>query len=1343
MAREATGDGLQFSNMMKPVSDDDSLAIYQIILMMSLSGLVYMIICLYVEQIYPGPYGAARPWNYPLKCKFWGDLFKRRNPLMDIGNVPLLGNKVHPNSNSRNNVGIELRNLQKTYGENKVVKNLNLKLYRNEITVLLGHNGAGKSTTLNMLTGIIPPTAGTALINGKDICTQVDAARRSLGICPQHDVLFNDMTVRHHIVFFSRLKGVRGEAVEREVQKYMQIMELEHKSKVTAKNLSGGMKRKLSLCCALCGNTRAVLCDEPSSGIDAAGRRRLWDLLLAEKIGRTVLLTTHYMDEANVLGDRIAILSNGELQCYGTPFDLKKRYGLGYRLVCVTEDGCDVNALTEVMAKHIPNIEPESTIGSEVIYRLPSEYTSKYAALLNDLDRGSHGLKLDGYGISVATIEDVFVKMNVENGLKFQGGNSTVLNSLIQLAKNKLMNTLNVKNEEQRQFRNLSIFDLKLPDRNFSYRFVMHCQALIYKNVWITLRNYWVLILQILIPIVFTSLIIINSRGGRIYYELPEILISPLQYRESVAVIEDRTSNSPLANAYASYVESFGARFTLINTNNVPFEEFILDTAKGQRQTVDAKYIAGVTIDESKLTVWLNNQPFHTAPLTLNVLHNAFARQYMGENAGTAVCNGPLPYSEDTLPLRLNKGQKLGAEIALNVSLTMSFITSFFVLPVIKERATRAKLLQYLTGLNIFSYWFSQWVWDYIIFIFIAILYILTIAAYQELGYSHFSDLIRYFVFLLIFGIPALPLSYVLSYFFMDGATGLTRTAIATALTGTAFFTLILSLQFESFQLRDTADELTWYFRIFPHFCLANGLHNIHIGFNIRRGCSFSGIKKLSTSSICAKVPICCNIPGYFAWRHPGILPEIVFLVVVAICLFLILMAIDAKFVSNSFAFLKSKWKSRRSEGGAGSRSSDPLYKDGIRGEIERIQNFTDEQLNQMPLVLNSISKRYGKLIAVNNLSFFVDHGECFGLLGINGAGKTTTFKMLTGDSKITSGSAYVVGLNLKTQMRKVFPKIGYCPQFNALFEELTGRETLRIFCLLRCIQRYRIKRICNDLANFFGFQPHVDKRVKHYSGGNKRKLSVAISFIGNPMVLYLDEPTCGMDPSAQRQLWQILATIRSHGKSSVLTTHSMEECEALCTRIAIMISGQLKCIGSIQQIKNNYSNGLILKIRVKVAHEKLEISVGSSESSDISNADNTSGNQSKTNTSAYYTTNAETNIETDDEKIERKGKNRRPSKELNNEDIEVINNDTKRVRKIKDFIAEKVPDAVLREEVNEMLTYLLPSDSIAWSEIFQLMESNRERLHIEDYVITQTRLEEIFLNFVWDDINQSRTERI
>lgn len=207
---------------------------------------------------------------------------------------------------------------------------------------------------------------------------------------------------------------------------------------------------------------------------------------------------------------------------------------------------------------------------------------------------------------------------------------------------------------------------------------------------------------------------------------------------------------------------------------------------------------------------------------------------------------------------------------------------------------------------------------------------------------------------------------------------------------------------------------------------------------------------------------------------------------------------------------------------------------------------------------------------------------ECFGLLGVNGAGKTTTFKMMTGDERITSGTAYVKGMNLAADVNSVYKEIGYCPQFDALLDDLTGREILRIFCLLRGVQRDRIDQISEELAKSFGFMKHLDKETKAYSGGNKRKLSTALAVIGSPSVIYLDEPTTGMDPAARRQLWNMVCRIRDSGKSIVLTSHSMEECEALCTRLAIMVNGEFKCIGSTQHLKNKFSKGLILKIKVK-----------------------------------------------------------------------------------------------------------------------------------------------------------------
>ncbi len=171
--------------------------------------------------------------------------------------------------------------------------------------------------------------------------------------------------------------------------------------------------------------------------------------------------------------------------------------------------------------------------------------------------------------------------------------------------------------------------------------------------------------------------------------------------------------------------------------------------------------------------------------------------------------------------------------------------------------------------------------------------------------------------------------------------------------------------------------------------------------------------------------------------------------------------------------------------------------------------------------------------------------------------------------------------MSVKNELNKVHKKIGYCPQFDALIEELTGRETLNIFAMIRGIPRSQIEEASQKLADKLNFSQHLDKPVKSYSGGTKRKLSTALALIGDPQVIFLDEPTTGMDPGAKRQLWNVLINERNRGKSLILTSHSMEECEALCTRLAIMVQGQFKCLGSTQHLKNKFSKGFILTIKI------------------------------------------------------------------------------------------------------------------------------------------------------------------
>uniref|UniRef100_A0A8C9CXN2 ABC transporter domain-containing protein n=1 Tax=Phocoena sinus TaxID=42100 RepID=A0A8C9CXN2_PHOSS len=248
--------------------------------------------------------------------------------------------------------GVCVKNLVKIFEHHgrPAVDHLNITFYENQITAFLGHNGAGKTTTLSILTGLLPPTSGTVLIRGKDIETSLDAIRQSLGMCPQHNILFHHLTVAEHILFYAQLKGRSWEEAQLEMEAMLEDTGLHHKRNEEAQDLSGGMQRKLSVAIAFVGDAKVVVLDEPTSGVDPYSRRSIWDLLLKYRSGRTIIMSTHHMDEADILGDRIAIIAQGRLYCSGTPLFLKNCFGTGFYLTLVRKmktiqgqgGGCEV-----------------------------------------------------------------------------------------------------------------------------------------------------------------------------------------------------------------------------------------------------------------------------------------------------------------------------------------------------------------------------------------------------------------------------------------------------------------------------------------------------------------------------------------------------------------------------------------------------------------------------------------------------------------------------------------------------------------------------------------------------------------------------------------------------------------------------------------------------------------------------------------------------------------------------------------------------------------------------------------------------------------------------------------
>lgn len=225
---------------------------------------------------------------------------------------------------------------------------------------------------------------------------------------------------------------------------------------------------------------------------------------------------------------------------------------------------------------------------------------------------------------------------------------------------------------------------------------------------------------------------------------------------------------------------------------------------------------------------------------------------------------------------------------------------------------------------------------------------------------------------------------------------------------------------------------------------------------------------------------------------------------------------------------------------------------------------------------------------AVKKLSFGIPMGECFGFLGINGAGKTSTLKILSGEQLPTAGGAALGGLDILTQQVQVRRLLGYCPQFDALLEMLTVREHLQLYARMKGVSEAKLEEVVQQKMKEMDLLSFENKLAGTLSGGNKRKLSVGIAMIGSPSIIFLDEPSTGMDPVARRFMWDVIARVATEQKrcSIMLTTHSMEEVQALCTRVGIMVGGQLRCLGSIQHLKDRFGKGYQLDVKLQDVEE-------------------------------------------------------------------------------------------------------------------------------------------------------------
>jgi ABC-type multidrug transport system ATPase subunit len=345
------------------------------------------------------------------------------------------------NSNDRGDYPLIVEKLTKIYPSaltkgKKSLDNLTLSLNYNEIFGLLGPNGAGKTTFFSLLTGIYEPTKGDALVSGYSILTDINKVQELIGYCPQFDILWDELSIEEHLSFYSQLKNSERKELAHTIEQTIKSVKLDNHKHLLVKELSGGMKRRLSLGIALVGNPSIIFLDEPTTGLDPQNKRQIWNILSNNKDGKCMILTTHLMDEAEVLSDRIGIIVNGKLKCLGTQFKLKKVHGKGFKLSLhmipyANIDMNNDNTTTtlnedEFIAKRkddvetcIHNVFPNAVLIENykniMVFEISNEEFNAEVCF-NTIEAAKKEMFISNWSVSQVSLEDIFIKLT-ENDL--------------------------------------------------------------------------------------------------------------------------------------------------------------------------------------------------------------------------------------------------------------------------------------------------------------------------------------------------------------------------------------------------------------------------------------------------------------------------------------------------------------------------------------------------------------------------------------------------------------------------------------------------------------------------------------------------------------------------------------------------------------------------------------------------------------------------------------------------------------------------------------------------------------------------------------------------------------
>ncbi|KAI1818468.1 hypothetical protein GGS20DRAFT_291739 [Poronia punctata] len=983
--------------------------------------------------------------------------------------------------------------------EVKAVDGLDLASYRNQVLCLLGPNGSGKTTTLDMLAGFQTPTDGSITLN---------ASPSQIGVCPQKNTLWDNLTVYEHLVIWNAIKG-NSESTEG-IEQLIHQCDIAKKRNSLAGSLSGGMKRKLQLACMLVGGSSMCFADEITSGLDPLSRRAIWEVIKRERSRRTMVITTHFLDESEVLSDHIVIITLGKLKCQGTPAELKTKYGGGYRVhIPKTEDISSLSyPVTERSDRYICKT-PDSSSAARILSSLT---TSKDSELY----------------ITGPTIEDVFLKVAEEpHALVGDSPEDISVAESLATSRSKMAD----------------------PSPSVGKMYQWQISALFWKRIFVLRSTWWQYLFALAIPIVVPALIPDFLFG----YKPPQCdeLVASANWATDFRLYDwyglafgPPSSNDSIWDVVVQ--ENFGN--PAFYSDNIERGPYIMDT-RAQLERFIHTNSENITYGGA---IWASNtsKPLiayaadywdFQSTVLLNVANRALSGMEINGKLGELTAYKPADGGNSVIWIVV-------------VCLIQGLYPAFFSLYPTYEKQSKVRALNYSNGIRPLSILFSYFSFDAI---FVIIISVVSTALYAP--QTTWFGVGWLFLVQALYGFAATLISYLISF--------IARSQPSAFLFSVLFMVIMFVLSIIPLVILNNVGSGT-------QIALDGTAYGLGLIFPIQNLLRAFTIG-LNTYIVRCRGGTAITYEGsIYAYGGP-----ILLLLIQIIGLFMLNLWLEGGRIS----FKKSVPVEAVVASSDVEKPSQLSGRPDVDAETERVMSSDSDLLR-----MQHISKNYGTFTAVEDVTLGLQEGEILALLGPNGAGKTTALNMIRGDLAPSSGRVYLRDVDVQRNTRLSQQSLGVCPQFDAL-DLLTVRQHLTFYA--RC---KGVTDVAADVAYVMkrvGIAAHADKIATKLSGGNKRKLSLGIALVGDPPVLLLDEPSSAMDAASKRVLWKTLEAI-APGRSVLLTTHSMEEADALATRAAIL-ARRLLAVGPTEALRrahaNEYLVHLVLRAGPLASHEQME----------------------------------------------------------------------------------------------------------------------------------------------------------